>query len=104
MWRDQQPLQGLMLARMHGLGSAAKGPPCTAVRNAGKDGQLVPSKYDLVANILHDGKAGEGTYRAHIHRKSEDAWCAHFALLDASTCVWSRMLSCASLQPLYPST
>ena len=37
------------------------------------------SKYDLVANILHDGKAGEGTYRAHIHRKSEEAWCARAA-------------------------
>jgi hypothetical protein len=46
---------------------------------AGKDGQPVLSKYDLVANILHDGKAGEGTYRAHIHRKSEDAWCARCA-------------------------
>ncbi len=34
----------------------------------------MPSKYDLVANILHEGKAGEGAYRAHIHRKSEDAW------------------------------
>ena len=41
---------------------------------AGKDGKPAPSKYDLVANVLHEGKAGEGAYRAHIHRKSEDAW------------------------------
>lgn len=34
----------------------------------------MPSKYDLVANVLHEGKAGEGAYRAHTHRKSEDAW------------------------------
>lgn len=27
-----------------------------------------------MCNIVHDGKAGEGTYRAHVHRKSEDAW------------------------------
>ena len=41
---------------------------------AGKTGQPEASKYDLVCNITHDGKAGEGTYRAHIHRKAEDAW------------------------------
>jgi len=41
---------------------------------AGKDGKPLPSKYDLIANILHEGKAGEGAYRAHVHRKSEDAW------------------------------
>lgn len=29
----------------------------------------VSTKYDLVANVVHDGKASEGTYRAHIHRK-----------------------------------
>lgn len=27
------------------------------------------SRYDLLANIVHDGKAGEGSYRCHIHRK-----------------------------------
>jgi len=32
------------------------------------------SKYDLVANVVHDGRAGEGTYRAHIHRKAEEIW------------------------------
>mmetsp|Transcript_4482 Transcript_4482/g.9640 ORF Transcript_4482/g.9640 Transcript_4482/m.9640 type:complete len:537 (-) Transcript_4482:876-2486(-) len=32
------------------------------------------SKYDLVANVVHDGKAGEGTYRAHVHRKVEEIW------------------------------
>lgn len=41
---------------------------------AGKDGAEVPSKYDLVANLCHDGKAGEGSYRVHIHRKVEEAW------------------------------
>jgi len=33
------------------------------------------SKYDLVANLCHDGKAGEGTYKIHIHRKKEELWC-----------------------------
>ncbi len=23
---------------------------------------------------VHDGKAGGGTYRVHVHRKSEDIW------------------------------
>ncbi len=27
------------------------------------------SRYDLLANVVHDGKAGEGSYRCHIHRK-----------------------------------
>jgi U4/U6.U5 tri-snRNP-associated protein 2 len=32
------------------------------------------SRYDLIANIVHDGKAGQGTYRAHIQRKVEEIW------------------------------
>ncbi|KAK3268332.1 hypothetical protein CYMTET_23159 [Cymbomonas tetramitiformis] len=37
-------------------------------------GNPVPSKYNLVANICHDGKPGDGTYKSHIHRKSEEMW------------------------------
>ncbi|KAL4458676.1 hypothetical protein ABPG75_013541 [Micractinium tetrahymenae] len=40
----------------------------------GPDGEALPSKYDLVANMVHEGKAGEGLYRVHIHRKVEDIW------------------------------
>ncbi|PSC71207.1 U4 tri-snRNP-associated 2 [Micractinium conductrix] len=40
----------------------------------GPDGSPVPSKYDLCANVVHEGKAGEGTYRVHVHRKVEDQW------------------------------
>lgn len=36
---------------------------------AGRNGEPAPSKYDLVANVVHEGKAGEGLYRVHIHRK-----------------------------------
>lgn len=33
------------------------------------------SKYDLVANVVHDGKSpAEGSYRVHVHRKAEDIW------------------------------
>ena len=33
------------------------------------------SKYDLIANMVHDGKLPtEGSYLAHIHRKVEDIW------------------------------
>ncbi|KAG1659564.1 hypothetical protein FOA52_011920 [Chlamydomonas sp. UWO 241] len=37
------------------------------------------SKYDLIANVVHEGKAGEaqagsGSYRLHANRKVEDIW------------------------------
>ncbi|CAL9136483.1 unnamed protein product [Musa acuminata var. zebrina] len=32
------------------------------------------SKYDLIANIVHDGKPGEGCYRVFVQRKSEELW------------------------------
>ena len=42
---------------------------------AGKEGKQLTSKYDLIGNVVHDGKPGAGgTYRLHVHRKSEDAW------------------------------
>eukprot|EP00879_Flechtneria_rotunda_P014794 GHRR01015458.1.p1 GENE.GHRR01015458.1~~GHRR01015458.1.p1 ORF type:complete len:604 (+),score=171.22 GHRR01015458.1:206-2017(+) len=44
----------------------------------GSNGQPLPSKYDLIANVMHEGKAGQQTgtapYRAHIHRSVEKAW------------------------------
>eukprot|EP00775_Hariotina_reticulata_P013882 gene13882-14002_t len=44
----------------------------------GPDGHPVPSRYDLIANVMHEGKAGQQTggapYRAHIHRSVEKAW------------------------------
>lgn len=33
------------------------------------NGKAVACKYDLLCNICHDGKAGEGSYRIHVHRK-----------------------------------
>ncbi|GAX85297.1 hypothetical protein CEUSTIGMA_g12714.t1 [Chlamydomonas eustigma] len=35
---------------------------------------LQGTKYDLIANIIHEGKAGEGMYRLHVHRKVEEIW------------------------------
>ncbi|KAI3676596.1 hypothetical protein L1987_86207 [Smallanthus sonchifolius] len=32
------------------------------------------SKYDLIANVVHDGKPGEGSYRVFVQRKSEELW------------------------------
>lgn len=32
------------------------------------------SKYDLVANVVHDGQADQGSFRGHMHRKVEDQW------------------------------
>lgn len=39
---------------------------------AGKPGQR--SKYDLIANVVHDGQADQGSFRVHMHRKVEDQW------------------------------
>ncbi|CAI0440100.1 unnamed protein product [Linum tenue] len=33
-----------------------------------------PSKYDLIANLVHDGRPKEGSYRVFVHRKSEELW------------------------------
>lgn len=39
-----------------------------------KEREKLRSKYDLIANIVHDGKPGEGCYRVFVQRKSEEAW------------------------------
>lgn len=39
-----------------------------------KENQKLRSKYDLIANIVHDGKPGEGYYRVFVQRKSEELW------------------------------
>ncbi|KAL9273245.1 Ubiquitin carboxyl-terminal hydrolase 39-like protein [Drosera capensis] len=39
-----------------------------------KENEKLRSKYDLIANIVHDGKPGEGSYRAFVQRKSEEQW------------------------------
>jgi len=31
-------------------------------------------KYDLIANIVHEGEPGKGSYRAHIYQKSTNQW------------------------------
>lgn len=39
-----------------------------------KESEKFRSKYDLIANIVHDGKPGEGFYRVFVQRKSEELW------------------------------
>ncbi|KAL0012164.1 hypothetical protein SO802_007272 [Lithocarpus litseifolius] len=39
-----------------------------------KENQKLRSKYDLIANIVHDGKPDEGYYRVFVQRKSEELW------------------------------
>ncbi|VVA17155.1 PREDICTED: U4/U6 U5 tri-snRNP-associated [Prunus dulcis] len=39
-----------------------------------RENERLHSKYDLIANIVHDGKPGEGSYRAFVQRKSEELW------------------------------
>lgn len=36
--------------------------------------QKIPTKYDLIANICHDGKPDKGTYRVHVYHDSSDTW------------------------------
>ncbi|KAK9267441.1 hypothetical protein L1049_009867 [Liquidambar formosana] len=36
-----------------------------------KENEKLRSKYDLIANIVHDGKPGEGVYRVFVQRKYE---------------------------------
>ncbi|KAI6692359.1 hypothetical protein NL676_020069 [Syzygium grande] len=38
------------------------------------DKERLRSKYDLIANVVHDGKPGEGSYRVFVQRKSEELW------------------------------
>lgn len=39
-----------------------------------KENEKLRSKYDLIANVVHDGKPGEGSYRVFVQRKSEELW------------------------------
>ncbi|CAL1352156.1 unnamed protein product [Linum trigynum] len=39
-----------------------------------KENEKLRSKYDLIANIVHDGKPKEGVYRVFVQRKSEELW------------------------------
>lgn len=41
---------------------------------APKEKEKLRSKYDLIANLVHDGKPGEGSYRVFVQRKSEELW------------------------------
>jgi len=44
----------------------------------------MPTKYDLIANICHDGKPDKGTYRVHVFHRPTDTW---FEMQDLH--VWS---------------
>ncbi|KAK2971695.1 hypothetical protein RJ640_007733 [Escallonia rubra] len=39
-----------------------------------KENEKLGSKYDLIANIAHDGKPSEGYYKVFVQRKSEELW------------------------------
>lgn len=58
------------------------------------------AKYDLVANIVHEGKAGEGAYRVHIQRtgEKESVWYEVQDLAMADVLPQQVVLSEAYLQ------
>jgi hypothetical protein len=71
---------------------------------AGPDGQPLPSKYDLIANVVHEGKAGQQTggapYKAHIQRSVEKTWYEVQVRVDAlclgfDACICSAGKACA---------
>ena len=39
-----------------------------------KENEKLRSKYDLIANVVHDSKPGKGFYRVFVQRKSEELW------------------------------
>ncbi|KAG8490645.1 hypothetical protein CXB51_013899 [Gossypium anomalum] len=39
-----------------------------------KENEKLRTKYDLIANVVHDGKPDEGFYRVFVQRKSEELW------------------------------
>ena len=43
-----------------------------------------PSTYDLVANVVHEGKPGEGALRAQVLHRADSLWCAPSSRLFAS--------------------
>ncbi|KAF6158206.1 hypothetical protein GIB67_015000 [Kingdonia uniflora] len=47
---------------------------------APKENEKLRSKYDLITNVVHDGKPGEGSYRVFIQRKSEELWYVSYLL------------------------
>jgi hypothetical protein len=74
--------------------------PCICaflVAAAGPDGAPLPSKYDLIANVVHEGKAGQQTggapYKVHIQRSVEKTW--YEVQVRGQTVVkrWSNVLS-----------
>lgn len=51
--------------------------PARLARAAGSDGAPLPSKYDLIANVAHEGSRASpqtGSYKSHVHRQSEAQW------------------------------
>ncbi|KAF6264721.1 cysteine proteinase [Scenedesmus sp. NREL 46B-D3] len=78
----------------------------------GPDGRPLPSKYDLIANVVHEGKAGQQTggapYKAHIQRSVEKAWyeVQDLVVLDvlpqmvALSEAYFQVYQCQQLQPL----
>jgi U4/U6.U5 tri-snRNP-associated protein 2 len=38
------------------------------------EGENVCSKYNLIANIVHDGKPEDGYFRVFVQRKSQELW------------------------------
>lgn len=46
----------------------------TAAHLPARPADGAPARYDLVANVAHEGPAAGGAFKAHVHRRSEGAW------------------------------
>ncbi|KAM3206367.1 hypothetical protein ACQJBY_061825 [Aegilops geniculata] len=63
-----------------------------------KESEKLRSKYDLIANIVHDGKPGEGCYRVFVQRKSEEAWYV-FSFISFVAWIFGRDLAISFTNP-----
>jgi U4/U6.U5 tri-snRNP-associated protein 2 len=50
-----------------------------------------PSTYDLVANVVHEGKPGEGAFRAQVLHRADSLWYAPGSRLCARPCAPRRL-------------
>jgi U4/U6.U5 tri-snRNP-associated protein 2 len=45
-----------------------------AARRAAEEFERLPTRYDLIANICHEGTAQQGSFRVHVLHRATDTW------------------------------
>ncbi len=60
--------------------------------------QDIPTRYDLIANIVHEGKPDKGTYKIHILQKATETW---YELQDLHVWTTETMAQLVALSETY---